>query len=123
MPEGNSDLSSMLSKVLSDPEAMKRIGALAENFRSGTPSDAAPASEAEQNGEHNSGEERQGGGERVSSSVPALPHGLNKKDNDQRMALLSALKPYLGGERREKVDMMLRMLRLLSLADLGALLK
>lgn len=115
MPEGNSDISSMLSKVLSDPDAMKRIGALAENLRSNGTAEAASGSEA------NDGAQQE---EHSEKKAPLqLPQGLNKKENDQRMALLSALKPYLGSERREKVDMIIKMLRILSLADLGALLK
>ncbi len=46
----------------------------------------------------------------------------SKDDMKNRIALLNAVKPYLNDERRDKLDSVVKLMRLTELGELGALL-
>ena len=46
-----------------------------------------------------------------------------KAESENRIRLLNALRPYLGEERREKLDLILKLLKLAELGHLSGLLK
>ena len=101
--EKATDLGSILNGVLSDPEMLKRAMETAEQLKASGALDGLIPSGKESN-----------------SSATEEKKTSEKFDRHRR--LLEALLPYLGETRREKADMLLKMLRLLELADgMGAL--
>ena len=112
--DGN--ISEMLKGVLSDPDAMKKLMGAAEALMGGNGSQAPTETEAS-----------------VSSSKPlereeeteGNPHPKPecRAGNNERIALIAALRPYLSPERRQTADSLIKMLKMLKLADLNKLLK
>lgn len=108
--DGN--FSEMLKEVLADPEAMEKLMGAAETLmgeksspkESGTSGEAATVGAQEQEG---------------ARSLPALK---GKRDtSDERIALLTALRPYLSPERRKSADNLIRMMKMMKMADLKKL--
>ena len=111
---GDSDFGETLNRVLSDPEAMASIMKLASNFKKEEkPSDAQGAAETS-----SSPPARKEDSPSADSAKQASKH----PDNEDRIRLLSALKPYLGESRREKTDYMIKILSLLKTVELSSLL-
>ena len=67
-----------------------------------------------ENGDHSRG------GESAENILSRLLGG--KTDSENRIRLLNALRPYLGEERREKLDLILKLLKLAELGHIGKLL-
>lgn len=101
------DLSAKLSGILSDPEAMKEIAALASTLgvdAQGVHKEAPPPEPPKDSASALS---------MMSSLMPLL--GSLKADDDTTR-LLDAIRPFLGEERRHKLDRakkLLQMMRLL----------
>ena len=90
----NPEIMSKLSGVLSDPEAMKSISAMAS------------------------------GAQRKEEPVQTpLPIPKQSDDAKNRARLISALKPYLNPERRDKADKLLGLLSVLELTGSANLFK
>ena len=88
----------MLKGVLDDPGAMKKLMGVAENLMGGEPkgeTDCPP---------------------------PSPPPERGKPGTDERIALISALRPYLSEERRQTADGLIRMLKMLRLADIDKIM-
>lgn len=90
----DADISEKLNEVLSDPEKLKGVMSLASTLMSQTAS-AESAAESLADARRPS---------------PAAP--------DRRGELLRALKPFLSGERRDRIDKILRIITLAGVAEL-----
>lgn len=101
----NEELETRLGSILSDPQQMERIKAMAQTLMG-----AAPESDEES-----------------AASTPAPPVGLGalmgllgQKGGDGRRseseALLRAMQPYMRPQRRSKIDRALRLTRLIGIA-------
>ncbi len=102
----DNDFSEKLMQVLSDPEAMSKITAIASGLGKTMPSTAdtepVPAENKKQ---------PEGNAERNGDSVPTLFQGINTSP-DPRLLLLTSLKPLLREEKRDRIDAITRALAL-----------
>lgn len=99
------DLSQKLTEILNDEESMNKVRSLAENILSNN--------ETQSNSDDNFG---------LSANELSMIMGIigrlkNSKD-DKRTALLSALKPNLSAEKQEKVDVAIKLLKLIEILPL-----
>ena len=108
------DFAEKLKQVLSDPEAMSKITAIASSFGNSSPSvqsteniNASPKSE-----KISSIPETADSGK--SDAFPAIMQGFGDK-SDPRLLLLSSIKPLLREEKREKIDALTKALALASM--------
>ena len=95
----NDNIQENLSRLLSDPEGMERIRAMAESLFSSAEEKKEP-----------SGDEAQ--------MLLRAVKMLRDDAPDERGQLLLALRPHLGAERQEKIDLAVKLLRLAKLAPL-----
>lgn len=114
------DMNDMLGSLLSDPESMQQIKELADMLKSEMPSDG-------KSGE--SGQSSQGGFDfgslaglmggqfdpNMLTAVSKVLAAMNGEDKNR--ALLMALRPHLSGDKQERVDKAVRMLKLYSAAN------
>lgn len=107
--DGN--LSEMLKDVLADPDAMEKLMGAAEKLMGN--GKAEPSFQKENKDEESDCEKAQ--------SVHAPAHHEKKAGNDERIALLYALRPYLSPERRKSADSLIGMLKMMKLTDLNKL--
>jgi hypothetical protein len=120
MSESHSDLSNMLNKVISNPEAMQKIIKLAGEMKGASAGDddaegdkaVSAANLIEKADGHNTYSEHDNKDKHKSD-----------EEEENRIKLLIALKPYLNEERREKADMIIRLLKLMRFTDLNELSK
>lgn len=128
----DNDLSKQISDILSDPEAMARVMSLAGSLMGGlgadgggdVPSEAQPTekenkelSEEAQNGAAFREDEKNASRVSGLGAVSALAGLMGKdKKNDPRANLLFALKPYMRSDRAEKIDMLIKAMRLADIA-------
>lgn len=124
MPE-NDALKQQLSGILEDPEAMARIMSIAGSLMGGmNPSDDSPEAQADSGSNDTApAKEAQGSvnsptdGFDLSAALPAIAGILkNDKKNDPRTNLLYALKPYMSHDRGEKIDMLVKAMKLADIA-------
>lgn len=87
------DLTSKLSELLSDPAAAEKLKQAADSLLGG---------QAASDG---------GTGGADAAAIARLLSALNAPD-DERAALLTALRPHLSPERRERVDRAVKLLKL-----------
>ena len=106
---GSGDLGEMISKITENPEMMNTLKMMAGNMMA-------------QNGENVQQKSRPSlPDECIEESVPK-----NKKrgsDADNLICLLLALKPYVSDERCEKIDSVVKILKLVQLSEKTGLLK
>ena len=124
--EGN--ISEMLQGVLNDPEAMRKLMGAAESLMgksagsaSGEEEDAAAEGSASGATQTDAEVGSNAANDRQRSPVPTGGQGKRRPGNDERIALITALRPYLSEERRQTADNLVRILRMLRLADLSRL--
>ena len=113
----NGDINDMLGRVLQNPDALSGIMKIAQNIKSNSDGTASSPQRDDDGG---------------SDRTPELPEGqirevlaradFSRFHDENRTRLLTALKPYLGKGRREKVDYILNILRLMELAGAANLL-
>lgn len=120
MSESRSDLSNMLNKVISNPEAMQKIIKLAGEMKG--------ASAGDDDAEGDKAESAANLIEKADGHYTHSEHDHKDKhksddEEENRIKLLIALKPYLNEERREKADLIIRLLKLLRFTDLNELTK
>ena len=93
------DISSMISNVLNDPEAMAKIGAIAQSLNLGGEEEnkkTAPAIDSE--------------------SLEGLQKLLGSmRQKDENVELLKALRPFLSEKRQKKVDDAVKLMGLMRL--------
>lgn len=120
------DMNDMLGSLLSDPESMQQIKELADMLKSEMPSDGK-SGESGQNGQN--GQSSQGGFDfgslaglmggqfdpNMLTAVSKVLAAMNGEDKNR--ALLMALRPHLSGDKQERVDKAVRMLKLYSAAN------
>lgn len=111
----NGDINDMLGRVLQNPEALGSIMKLAQGLKNND--NTAPAPQRNDS-EDTIPEDDENQGEQ--NTVSQIPRLFNHDEN--RTRLLIALKPYLGKNRREKVDSIMNMLQLMELAGSANLL-
>lgn len=102
-----SDLTEQLSSILSDPAGMDRIRAMAQSLLASNGQDTAPEpprAEPENTLDL--------------SKLAGVAQMLSHRGDDDRVRLLLALKPHLSGEKQQRVDKAVKMLKLLQLAPL-----
>lgn len=108
--DGN--LSEMLKDVLADPDAMEKLMGAAEKLMGSSKTPSSSTQEKEQE------EEKK---EEQAQAAHAPVRHEKKASNEDRIALLCALRPYLSPERRKSADSLIRMLKMMKLADLNKL--
>lgn len=97
------DISEMLKSVMSDPETMSKLMSVAQGL-TGSSEGSSPTHEDEPEIE------------------TAAKPSLLTKGNEERIALISAIRPYLSPERRKSADNMIKMLKMMKLTDLSKVL-
>ena len=105
--DGN--FSEMVQNVMSDPNAMSKLMEVAQGLMSGTDT------------KNSLNDTKQ------TQVTPEIdnPVGLISKirsGNDERIALIAALRPFLSEERRKSADNLMKMLKMMKLADINKLL-
>ncbi len=127
------DLQSKLSEIMSDPEAMKQVQSLGEMLglsQKGS-SNAAPSPPPKIQTEAKQSESAPApvtsdimsqlgalGGDAVSEISRIMPLLSSMKQEDEATRLLSALRPFLSGEKQKKLDDAKRMMRFLKVLPL-----
>ena len=107
----NNDLSSLLSGVMSNPEVMSKLSGILSNPEAmKTISGAVSGASGEK-------EEKQ---QEASFALPKMPQNEDAKN---RARLISALKPYLNADRRDKADKLLGLLSILELTGSANMFK
>ena len=126
------DFEEKLNAILSSPESMQQEAQLAQMLSSqsqasASPPDSSPAQQASPPMQPQSSPNMPAAGGMDLSSLSSLLGGIdmgtisrflpllqemNSNKNDERTALLHALKPFLRPERQAKVDTALRLARL-----------
>ena len=107
-----------LNSILSSPDTMEQIMALAGSIAGGTPEGQAPPPEGESAGAAPSGPEPSGLGSLFSGLDPAMLGKLlpliqeYQSGNDEKQALLNALKPFLKQESQAKVEKAIQITKL-----------
>jgi hypothetical protein len=100
----DANFSDMLKDVMADPETMSKLMSVAEGImKSEKPTEAEPVAET------------------VNVHHESKPSIL-MKGNEERIALISAIRPYLSPERRKSADSMIKMLKMMKLTDLSKML-
>ncbi len=119
----NSDISKQLSGILEDPEAMSRIMNIASSLM-GSQSQNQDSDASEEKREESSDPPPEAkasfpdlSGADLSKVMPLLAGALGQdQKNDPRTNLLQALKPYMSDDRKERIDMLIKALRLAKIA-------
>ena len=106
-PEFNFDNIGEILGSLS-PEDFEKLGSIAQQFMGGQPEEEPCANEA--------------GGFNIDPDmlfrIMNIMNKLNSRQNDPRCNLITALKPLLSPERRQKADTAIELLRLMSIFSL-----
>ena len=105
-----SELENMMQKVLSSPEDMSRIMQLAQSLTGGQSGSNDPPAEQEDSKADPD----------LSNMLQNLMQSLSGAGEQNKTALISALKPYLRKERRAKVERAMKIAKIAKLAS-GAL--
>ncbi len=101
----DANISDMLKDVMADPETMSKLMSVAEGLMK---SEKPP-------------ETTESAAEAVNVTPESKPSILTK-GNEERIALISAIRPYLSPERRKSADSMIKMLKMMKLTDLSKML-
>ena len=118
---GADALGEKLNLLLSDPESMQKLVGMASGLaQSGLlggllGSDSAAGAENKPSEVTQSAEESASGG--AAAPVSAAPHRDGGLSGGRHTALLRALRPYLGAEKQERIDRMMKLLQLAEIAD------
>ena len=102
------NISEMLKSVMSDPDTMSKLMSVAKSL-SGDATPTAPASSAPT-------------AKAPPAAEAAAKPSILTKGNEERIALISAIRPYLSSERQKSADSMIKMLKMMKLTDLSKML-
>lgn len=108
------DFSEMVKSVMSDPESFSKLMGMAQGLMGSSPSSNGKESEEPQRVSTVGAEK-----ETHTDGNTLLSH--LKNGNEERIALISALRPYLSEERRKNADNLIKMLKMMKLADINKL--
>jgi len=119
----NMNISDIMSKVMENPELMNSLKATAESLFGSISEEAENTDRSEdyEEGRKNQSNDKE--------TVPEIKNDTKdisddkRIENEQRVQLLLALKPYMDENRREKIDYMLKIMKLLQISEIGSLLK
>ena len=106
------DLQDALSRIMSDPEAMRQVQSLGKQLGlsgSAPPSAPPPAPSPPLTGDNASA---------MTALTKLAPLMSAAKPNDETAALLRALRPFLGEEKRRRLDSAQRLIGLMRLLPL-----
>ena len=95
-----SELQDTINKIMSNPEAMRQVQSLGEKLGLGQSGSFAQPSQPVQP----VSPPVQGGGEMMSALTRLAPLMNAAKPNDETAALLNALRPFLSGEKLERLN-------------------
>jgi len=116
----NNDMNEMLGRVLNDPQAMSGLMKIAQGLMNNSSQEESsparpPVPESDEAPER---EEAPSPQSPLSQLPPGLLSGLPRilSYDENRANLLNALKPYLSDGRRDKVEHILNILKILQLA-------
>lgn len=119
------DIESKIESILSDPDAMKQIEALSRSLGlAETPPPPAQKTQSEKENKFDlsaltsmlsskGNEHSQIDGDMMKSITKFLPLLKNMNQEDETTALLSALRPFLSGDKAKKLEDAKKMLRIL----------
>lgn len=109
------NISEMLKGVMSDPETMSKLMSVAQGLMGSQPSgnDKPQENESKSSTEASEPEPK---AQPSNAKVNPLSSG-----NEERIALISAIRPYLSPERRRSADSLIKMLKMMKLADMSKL--
>ncbi len=119
------DLSAMINKLTEDPETLGKIMNMASSIMgnmNNNDSSPSPSEDSSKIADESSTKTSANAdsGENLNLNLDFLPTLLNglggKQKGDSRAALLLALKPYMSNQRAEKIDMMVKAMKLADLA-------
>lgn len=100
------NFSEMVKSIMSDPEAMSKLMSAAQGLMGDGQTSNGTSAEL--------------------SDTEALPASTSadrlKNGNEERIALISALRPFLSDSRRKNADSLIKMLKMMKLADMNKLL-
>ncbi len=99
------DLNRKLAEILNDEESMNKVRSLAENLLSNSENENEKA-------------ENYGLSVNELGTIMGIIGRLKNSKDDKRTALLSALKPNLSKEKQEKVDVAIKLLKLIEILPL-----
>ena len=108
------DLTQKITSILNDPDSLETIKSIADSLMGDGGSNAPKTQDTSPDLSQLFGSvtpDQMGGIMRVMSA-------LNSKGNDNRTALLLALKPHLSEPRRERVDKAVKLLKIASVMPL-----
>lgn len=105
------DLNEKLTRLLSSPEGMEKIQSVMAALGGALPQEEPPPAEATPPPPAETGVDMAA----LSKILPLLGN-LNQENEDTR--LLAALRPYLHGQRAERLEESMRLLRLMKLLPL-----
>ncbi len=119
------DFEEKLNTILSSPETMGQIMALANSI-SGKPEGGTPAQEGPVQPQETPAQPPQGGAAQQTGDMLSLLQGLDPpmltklaalyreyaRGEDEKVALLTAMRPFLRPERQEKVEKALQITRI-----------
>lgn len=94
-----SELQDTINKIMSNPEAMRQVQSLGEKLGLGQSGSFAQPSQPVQ-----PAPPVQGGSEMMSALSRLAPLMNAAKPNDETAALLNALRPFLSGEKLERLN-------------------
>ena len=115
------DLSEKLAGILNDPESMERVRMMAESLLGdGDQKTAAPSPRPPQVSAGGMGDIFSALGDGMPDAatlkkIMGIMGKLNAAGNDERFALLNALRPHLSEARQEKLDAAIKILRLIDI--------
>lgn len=129
--DNNMDISAMLDKVLSNPEALSGVMKIVSGLKS---SGGGHDNGHDNNNNEEQYEHREQAESREDDAREQDHPGLEEKKehkltigninlyDEHRIRLLEALRPYLEPSRREKIDYMLNIMKLIKVASASGLL-
>lgn len=116
MNGGSADIGDIIGRLSENPEMMKSLmnmaGSIMNGGNGGDRKDEKDSREVAEEGNRQGLPEREGGHRR---------HGRGD-DAENLIRLLCALKPYVSGERCEKIDKLVKILKLIQLSEKTGLL-
>ena len=115
-----SEFEEKLNSILSNPDAMSQVMSLAQSLNLGG-GETAPRQEENPEPQESAGPNLSGLGDLLGQIDPAMIQKIlplvgeltGNDGNDERMALLYALRPFLRPERRDKVEKAARTAKLI----------
>lgn len=107
-----SEFEDRLNSLLNDPEQLGRIADMAKNLMGSGESEPEPPAASV------SSPLPEGLDPGMLTNMARMFSGMNQKD-DQNMALLEAMKPFLAEKRRNKMDRAMKLAKMAKMAELA----